>query len=55
MAASTSARFAGLTRAAPVSTRETVGTDTPARSATSVIVGFLGASPALPAAFLVLT
>ncbi|KTR95317.1 hypothetical protein NS220_06475 [Microbacterium testaceum] len=42
MAASTASRLAGLTLAAPVSTRDTVGTDTPARAATSAIVaGFV--------------
>ncbi|GAB2912848.1 hypothetical protein GCM10022245_54820 [Streptomyces mayteni] len=37
-ASSTRSRFSGLTRAAPESTRETVGTDTPAIRATSAMV-----------------
>jgi len=41
IAASTRSTLAGLTRAAPVSTLETVGTETPARAATSAIVAFL--------------
>jgi hypothetical protein len=47
MARSTRWRFSSLTRAAPVSTRDTVGTETPALRATSAITGGLIMSAAL--------